>query len=214
MLMLNCWKCVDLQHVGWLGFIISSERLKMYAGPCGAEYQSAVTTHTEQRWLNGVVLNQDWGSGCRCQCSAHPSCCWFFWASEWWAIVSRLATGTQLQFQPLSERQGADVQTHWETQASQMCHTVKRQGGPPTGRGEGELRCQKENHTLQDGATHKEGFFKLDFKPRNIFWGIKVSLNTAALLLGQQMKTLATVHPLTFTLPGQQCHFPCHSFIP
>lgn len=145
MLMLNYWG-VDLEAcwLTWFHYMEWKFEDVCRALRCWMSVSSR-HTHKEQRWLNGVVLKQDWGSGCRCQCGAHPSCCWFFWASEWWTIVSRLATGTQLQFQPLSERQGGDVQTHWETQASQMCHTVKRQGGMGTGRGEGELRCQKEN---------------------------------------------------------------------
>ena len=42
-----------------------------------------------QRWLSSVHLDQDRGSGCRCHRAVHPSCCLFFWASEWWAPGSR-----------------------------------------------------------------------------------------------------------------------------
>ncbi len=147
-------------------------------GPAVLHVSHHTHTHGEQRWLSGVDINQDWGSGCRCQLGAHPSCCWFFWASEWWTPVSRSDTSPQLLFQPLSERQGGDVQARGETHKHHTCQSVKSEGG---GGEHGSRRGgagvpKREPHRPEDSAAHKEYLGVLDCKQRHIFQGIKVGL--------------------------------------
>lgn len=90
-------------------------------------------THREQRWLTGVDLKQNRTPGSRHQNGAHPSCCWFFWVSEWWAPVSRSDTESQLLFQPQSERQGRDVQGQRESLWHHECVKVLREKGDARG---------------------------------------------------------------------------------
>lgn len=109
--------------------------------------------------------------------------------------------------QPVGHRHSTSVSaTEWETRRwctnplgdtsiTNVSHCEETRGGGHGSRRGGVKVSKRE---LQDGAAHKEGFFKLHCKPRNIFQGIKVSLKYSCTPPRSANENTGNSSPLSF----------------